>query len=252
MRLWKLTLVLLFVVVAGCSSVQVVMTGTKREPTEIDKVAVYPSIPSNAAGVAFLRAKSAFHTQGAIDDCLKMIKKSAADLGANGIHISKVDQPVLFINGLPIMDTYVNAEAFHVVTGVADGAGTMRYIVDPLKEDFEETADLYRKDKGIDKATWDRMAEWFLAQLNTTPFLAEEFNKTYAKGGNISAIRFIHEYAAKNMENRIDPPSFSSNATVVTTINTTPQTPPVLGPVTPDAYGPGVGMDATGRPVTYK
>lgn len=28
--------------------------------------------------------------------------------------------------------------------------------------------------------------------------------------------------------------------------------PPALGPVKPNAYGPGVGMDATGRPVTLQ
>jgi hypothetical protein len=164
--------ILLTLLVVGCSGVQVVMTGSKLEPINHEKVNVYPAIPRNAAGIAFIRAKSPLHTQGAIDQCLENLKRSAAKLGANGIHINQIEQPVLFFNGFPILDTYVTADAFHV-----------------LNE----------------------------REINTSSGIAS--------------------------------PSFTSKATIVDTEN---NAPPPLGAVTPNAYGPGVGMDATGRPVTVQ
>lgn len=133
----------------------------------------------------------------------------------------------------------------HASGNIADNQS----IGESSKKDLDAAAEIYRKEMGIDKATWDKIGDLFQSELATKPLLVEEFSKIYAREGKVAAIRFAHQYVVKNMAGGIVPPSYSSETTYVNTGNNTP-TP--LGSVTPNAYGPGINMDATGRPVTVQ
>lgn len=80
----KILLSLLLVLVAGCASSHII-TGKPRSAISPEAVKVYATMPAGAEEIAIVNGANpmALHT----DSAVKMLKKQAAKLGANGIVI---------------------------------------------------------------------------------------------------------------------------------------------------------------------
>lgn len=86
MHMRALTL-LLVVVLSGCATGSMVVTGKTRPPISPEAVKVYTQAPSNHEVVAIVEASSeiGLTRQGAADRAIQYLKEKAASVGANGI-----------------------------------------------------------------------------------------------------------------------------------------------------------------------
>ena len=79
----------LFAILAGCSTSSHVMIGKARTPIPVTRVTVYMEPPPKYEQIAIIDASSEgsmqFSDQAMIDTALGRLKKEAAKLGANGV-----------------------------------------------------------------------------------------------------------------------------------------------------------------------
>jgi hypothetical protein len=88
MRPW--TPLLLMILLAGCASTSKMMVGEARPPIAPDQVRIYSQAPAHYQEIAVLETQSGGFTYGEqakMDQVLANLRKSAAELGANGVLI---------------------------------------------------------------------------------------------------------------------------------------------------------------------
>lgn len=81
---------LLLALLAGCASTSKMMVGESRPPISPDQVRVYSQPPARYQEIAVLETQSGGFTYGEqnkMDEVLANLRKSAAELGANGVLI---------------------------------------------------------------------------------------------------------------------------------------------------------------------
>ena len=81
---------LLVALLAGCASTSKMMVGEARAPTTPDQVRIYSQPPPRYQEIAVLETQSGGFTYGEqakMDEVLANLRKSAAELGANGVLI---------------------------------------------------------------------------------------------------------------------------------------------------------------------
>lgn len=79
-------------VISGCASSAVIVTGTVRDPINLNDVKIVTSIPENAEEIAIIKASSdaGFTEQQCYDYVVKELKSRAARLGGNAILIENM------------------------------------------------------------------------------------------------------------------------------------------------------------------
>ncbi|GAB3372354.1 hypothetical protein GCM10027431_22520 [Lysobacter rhizosphaerae] len=83
-----LSLLLLLAALTGCASTSKVMVGQTRAPITPDQVRIYSQPPPHYQEIAMLETQSGGFTYGEqkkMDEVLANLRKSAAELGANGV-----------------------------------------------------------------------------------------------------------------------------------------------------------------------
>lgn len=86
------SLLTVIVLVVGCAAGSHIVTGTKRQPVNVESVTIYTAMPTNCLVIGDLTCydSAPFGTwQKATDRCTKKLKSNAANLGANGLVIVK-------------------------------------------------------------------------------------------------------------------------------------------------------------------
>lgn len=93
MTVFRSTVVLALVALAGCASTSKVMLGPARPPIPAEAVRVYVDPPVRFQEIARLEADSAigFGTPGQTDSAIATLRREAAALGANGLLLLGVD-----------------------------------------------------------------------------------------------------------------------------------------------------------------
>ena len=83
--------VLIFIMILGCGSSSVIVSGDRRPSIHPNKVKIYSSPPSDYDSVGIVRASEpiGFSEQMAYDRAIERIKREAASIGANGVLIKE-------------------------------------------------------------------------------------------------------------------------------------------------------------------
>lgn len=90
MKITPLTLALAFVLLllSGCATGTVLVTGEKRLSIPVDHVKLYHATPAGKFDViGIVNGASAGHDQGSLDRAIRAMKRKAASIGANAIII---------------------------------------------------------------------------------------------------------------------------------------------------------------------
>jgi hypothetical protein len=92
---FPLIILSLFLSLSGCSTSSSVVTGEPREPISPDAVKIYRLEPDAFEEIAIVEANSKnsmeFSEQGKTDVAIQRLKEKAAELGANGILMTGVE-----------------------------------------------------------------------------------------------------------------------------------------------------------------
>lgn len=105
------------VIISGCASGAVVLTGEPRQAINPSQVTIYSEIPPNSLVIGLITASSGsgWTAQGDINYAIDELKKQAAQIGANGIVIESIGRNTsAYISG----STSVNTTE-HTVSGKA-------------------------------------------------------------------------------------------------------------------------------------
>lgn len=89
MRTSKTLVLAVTILISGCASGSVIVTGTTRPPVQRDSVKIYLDAPAEFETIGLVRAESSsgFTKQGDTDYAVAKLKKLAGKLGANGVLI---------------------------------------------------------------------------------------------------------------------------------------------------------------------
>lgn len=122
MKIRSFTIAALLLTVAGCASTSRVMLGSARPPIDPALVQIYPNAPAGSVEIAQIEASSAvgFGTQGQTNAAVERLKRTAAQLGANGVVLMGVGS-----SGSPVgMSVGAGSYGSHVGGGVGIGIPT--------------------------------------------------------------------------------------------------------------------------------
>lgn len=83
-------------IISGCASSAVIITGETRQEINPNQVIVYSEMPPNSLiiGIVTASSGSGWTAQGDMNYAIRAPKKQAARIGANGIVIENVDKNV--------------------------------------------------------------------------------------------------------------------------------------------------------------
>jgi len=83
-------------IISGCASSAVIITGETRQEINPNQVIVYSEMPPNSLiiGIVTASSGSGWTAQGDMNYAIRALKKQAARIGANGIVIENVDKNV--------------------------------------------------------------------------------------------------------------------------------------------------------------
>ncbi|WP_157292804.1 hypothetical protein [endosymbiont of Ridgeia piscesae] len=88
MIMWRFAFLSLALLLVGCATGSVLVTGTQRPPIDPSQVRIY-RIPPNAEfehiGIVKAQAEEVITQQEAMDRAVHELKKQAAKIGANGV-----------------------------------------------------------------------------------------------------------------------------------------------------------------------
>jgi uncharacterized protein YbjQ (UPF0145 family) len=93
MRLFRIiTIIFWFVVLAGCATGSVIITGNVRSAIDPLEVKIYLELPSQYETIGIVEASSdvEFSSQAAQDRVINELKNQAAKIGANGVLLINV------------------------------------------------------------------------------------------------------------------------------------------------------------------
>jgi hypothetical protein len=93
MRFFRTTpIIFCFVVLAGCATGSVIITGNKRPAIDPTEVKIYLEPPSQYETIGIVESSSdvEFSSQAAQDRVITELKKQAAKIGANGVLLINV------------------------------------------------------------------------------------------------------------------------------------------------------------------
>ena len=108
----------LSIMVIGCASSSMIVTGVVRKPTDANAVRLVTALPENCEVIAIVNASSdaGFTDQGSCDYAVRELKRRAASVGANAVLIESVGSrtgDIFYVNGVLV------PEEEQVVTGKA-------------------------------------------------------------------------------------------------------------------------------------
>ncbi len=102
---------LVVIMVSGCATGRIMVTGTKRDAIKPEVVRVYSSLPSGADEVALVMVESDGKGQGSLDRAIEKAKQKAASVGANGIVPHKGSMSTIYIDYVPVNKTHFTFRA---------------------------------------------------------------------------------------------------------------------------------------------
>ena len=108
-------------VILGCASSAVIVTGTVRDPINLNDVKIVTSIPENAEEIAIIKASSdaGFTEQQCYDYVVKELKSRAALLGGNAILIENMgskNTAYYYSNSfiIPYDEQFITGKVFYI------------------------------------------------------------------------------------------------------------------------------------------
>lgn len=83
-------------IISGCASSAVIITGETRQEINPNQVIVYSEMPPNSLiiGIVTASSGSGWTAQGDMNYAIQALKKQAARIGANGIVIENIDKNI--------------------------------------------------------------------------------------------------------------------------------------------------------------
>ena len=110
-------------VISGCASSAVIVTGTVRDPINLNDVKIVTSIPENAEEIAIIKASSdsGFTEQQCYNYAVKELKSRAARLGGNAVLIENMgsrNSVYFYSNGvlIPAEEQYITGKVVYIPT----------------------------------------------------------------------------------------------------------------------------------------
>ena len=105
------TLAAFILILSACASGSSIVTGTVRQPINVNQVKLYLDAPENYETIGVVKASSdaGWNQQSSQDYAVEELKKQAAKLGANGVLLSATGE-----NKSTIVGTHPNGEIYAI------------------------------------------------------------------------------------------------------------------------------------------